>query len=382
MAAYRALGRPLRTLLVAGYGLASFMALRLPRRGADVCAVACYRNERRQFDHLESVSGMPFAHIVLAKAWMLDPRSWGAALRALRRARDAWGLLREYDRGDFLVAARVASTIGYYLRFEPWLRRRPIRAIAVSSDSNPYAMALWAAARQHGLRTIYVTHGHLPEDPPRLDFDLSVLDGPALRRVYERSQGLSGHVVYRGSEGAYRPLDCSGLSGKVLRLGVFLSLVVDWDRLRVLLDALRLHLRPARLRVRLHPNEVVRPDDVAHRLGPDVEISWARSVLLEDAAVCDLVVAGNSSCHLTVLKYGVPTLYVRGLDSVPHDFYRFLESRIVAGVERVEDIDLDAVAAFYADPAWGERFTDFDGSYPGRDLGPEVGAALRAIVGR
>jgi hypothetical protein len=103
-------------------------------------------------------------------------------------------------------------------------------------------------------------------------------------------------------------------------------------------------------------------------------------VLLQDAKLCDVVLAGNSSCHLSLLRYGVPTFYVAGLDQVPHDFYRFLELGIVPAFDKVEAVDLPKLATFYGDPQWSERFTFFDAGYPGKDLSVRVGDAVLGVV--
>lgn len=378
---------PFSTAFVGVYGLHAFLAVDLPR-GSRLVAVGAYRNEGRQFDHLQRLLGEPIGRADLSNRAALRP----ASLRALARLLSdpapllqAVALVHEQDRRhrDFLVGCRVAATAGTHLRFAQLLDGHDAVAILLSSDSNPYAMGAASAAREAGLRTVYVTHGHIPDGPPPLDFDLSIVDGPAVLRVYDESQGRRGAVAFKGAEGEERPMDTRGLrADRPLVLGLFMSLIVDWAAFAPLFRRLRERLRPARIVLRLHPNEVIRDPRALSALDLDetVELSGGERVLTDDAARCDLVIAGNSSAHLTLLRYGVPTVYLPGLDLVPHDFYRFLWHRIVAEAAGPGAIDRTALAAFYEDPDWARRFRDFDAGYGNPAVDEGVRQALQALL--
>lgn len=375
--------------LVAAYGLLAFLRLELPR-GHRMVAVGEYRNEERQFAWLEAVLGEELGRASGDGRLALraeSARALAALLAEPALLREALAHVAEVDRAhaDFLVSARCAQTAGVWLRARQLLRGHDARAILVSSDSNPLAMGVAWAARDAGRRTVYINHGHIPDGPPRLDFDLSILDGPALLRVYEESQGYAGAVVYKGAEGEQRPMDTAGLrADRPLVLGVFMSLIVDWPAFGALFQRIRAALRPARVILRLHPNEVIRDPRALDHLDLDaaVEVSRGEAVLTHEAARCDLVLAGNSSAHLTLLRYGVPTACLPGMDLVPHDFYRFLRLGIVPEVPAPEALDRLALAAFFDDPAWAGRFRSFDAGYQAEELSPGVRAAVRALLER
>lgn len=389
-AVHKMLGKTwLSTLLVSVYGLRAAVCVRAPV--APILGVARYKNERRQFEHLAPCLPLRLEVVELGSDLMMSPSNWWAAAAIFacpRRLALAWRLLHRYNTrsGDFLVACRVASTIGYFLRFDREFSAKSgeseRRVVLVSSDSNPYAMGAAWAARRHGLKTVYVTHGHIPDGPPYLDFDLSIVDGPAVLDVYDSSRGRRGQVVFKGAEGDFRPLTTQPLRAeRGITLGVFMSLIVDWASFAPLLARLKAHLQPETIILRLHPNEVIRdPKALEHVDLEGVEVSYGDTVLTEDAARCDLVIAGNSSCHLTLLRFGVPTAYVPGLDIVPHDFYRFLKRRVVPEFTTPEAIEPSAVADFFEEQGWAARFRAFDAGYDGPALGPDVGRALVALV--
>lgn len=383
LATWRVLGTGRRArAFVGAYGAQSFWGVRAPERDASVWTLAQYANERRQLEALEAlVPEQDVARLELEPA-LIVPRADRPSIAMRRVAR---ALLADYvARGDFLVAARVASTLGYFLRMFPMLARSRARAVWVSSDANPYAVALTAAARAHGLRTCFVTHGHVAEGPPALDFDLAIVDGPAVRDVYARAGTIRAHVVFRGSEGEVRPMQTAELRRHVETLGVFTSILVSWPAVGRAIARLRAVHAPRRVLLRLHPNREMRDRDWAAHLDlSGVEVSDGDRSIEEDASRCALVAAGSSSVHLSVLKLGVPSLYVRDLDELDDDYYRFVQLGILpratdAGPSR------EQIAAFYEDTGWPARFAHFDAAYPDRQAAcdADVRRALLALVER
>ena len=97
-------------------------------------------------------------------------------------------------------------------------------------------------------------------------------------------------------------------------------------------------------------------------LNTNIEISVEGRPIEEDLESCDLVVAGNSNSHLQILKYGVPSVYLSGLDRVTEDLYGFVEGGILYELSNPEDLDLKNLSNFYGQE-WKETFSKFDGSY-------------------
>lgn len=373
-----------RAAFVSLYGVQAYLAVAPPRSGSAPWGLARYRNEGRQLAWLERATGVSIARVGLGPKALLGLGGLAALGRELARpGRVVRGLdlVRRHERGDFLVSARVASTVGYYARL---LRELPegCRAVVVSSDSNPYAMAAWGAARRRGIPIVYITHGHIPEGPPALRFDLSLLDGPAVLAVYERGGGVEGEVAFKGAEGTRGDMQTAPLrETRPFRVGVFLSLVVDWGGVNALLDALAADPRVGSVLLRLHPNEQVRDAPAGLAARPKLEVSGGETILTDDARRCDLVIAGESSCHLTLLKLGVPTVHLPGLDRVPADFYRFLAERVVCGASELAEVSFPAVADFYDDPDWARRFARFDASYLEGPRDAAVASALARALG-
>ncbi|MCP4872121.1 MAG: hypothetical protein GY898_25730 [Proteobacteria bacterium] len=377
-AVHGALPKALRHGLIQAYGWASAARTAPPRGPAPVAAAGRYRNERRQFDRLARDADVGIEAVDLEAG----PAAWLSALTLLGDAEARRVMAVATDHDDFLVACRSAETVGRWLQLRGRLPAST-RAVLVSSDTNPYAVALMAAAREAGLKVAYVNHGHLPEGPPPLDVDLAILDGEALLDVYRRAGPVSAEVVFRGSEGSYRPLHLEGLKPG-LKVGVFASLLVDWPTLERTIEQVREATEASSVLLRLHPNQTIRDPDWASHVSLRLEdrVSDGGRSILNDAEACDLVVAGNSSCHLSLLKYGTPTLQVPDLDLVPHDFYRFLQDHVVPWEEDASAVSLDRVRGFFED-GWKARFARYDAGYPDTDGegARRAAEALRQLAG-
>ena len=157
------------TLLVSLYGVTSHLKV-APLSGAvPIVGVGVYRNEQRQLDYIRRcLRGLALEQFRLSTLRLFNPFIWLGFLWSLRHfamVRGCFRLIARYNaEGDFLVACRVASTVGYYLRFQALLRECEPKGVLVSSDSNPYAMGLAYAARNEKLKTLYINHGHIPDE--------------------------------------------------------------------------------------------------------------------------------------------------------------------------------------------------------------------------
>ncbi|MEC8024072.1 MAG: hypothetical protein VX223_09060 [Myxococcota bacterium] len=389
---YRLLGKQrwAATLLVSGYGIASFLRVSTPNTGR-LWSVGRYRNEERQFAFVQQCAGVDIGRVQITTSAAMRSESIRDLLNLLMSPAEVIGGLRLIHRygesSDFLVSCRVAATVGYTARFRRILSRHTnLDAIIVSSDTNPYATSICEVARDMGIPRVYITHGHMPSGPPRVDFDLWLLDGPELKKVYDRVAPVQGAIAYKGAEGTYQPLRVHGLKRRRLAVGYFASLLVDWEETAKVIQSIRATLNPSKILIRFHPNQTIR-DPAAHTFfaqSEDIKLSDGETLLTDDADQCDLVFAGNSSCHLTLLKYGTPTVYVPGLDIVPHDFYGFLRDRIVPEFPTPQAVCSDSMYRFYSDPKWVVRFQQYDASYMKPDNYPatQVRAALNTLLSR
>jgi len=354
---------------VAAYGLLTARVC-LSAPATPVWALALYENDRRQIERVRAWVG---------SGWIGAPRSGLAlfagavraiarALRARRAARYLRCVRRLCRRHDFLVSCRTTSALACAMAAASALRKPGLRAVLVSSDYNAEAVGLLHAARRAGLATVYVAHAPAHHLSPPLDFTLAVLDGEAALDVYRRKGPVRGRCVFKGVEGAERPLVPEALARDHPVIGLFLPKEVDWQVFRELVSQAREVLAPRRILVRWHPNAQERP--AFGQLLDDASLVEGRAPVASldvDARDCDWVIADrNSSVPLTALKAGVPVVVVPGLAVFPGeqtDLYGLVADGVVpAPCHSFAGTPPASLASFYG-PGWRDRFRRYDGSY-------------------
>lgn len=324
-----------------------------------------FYNEKRQLDFLQKVlSDKRFYFINIKKISIFNFFNNLKVLPLLLSPKVIKIINRVVKKNNFVVSTRIISTLFYYIVFDNLLKKRNIEYFLVSSDSNPYAICIMALAKKYSFKSLYINHGHIPEKPPRLTFDLNILDGQRLFEVYERVSKNNNKTVFKGCEGAYRPLNLENLKKQKIVVGVFLSLITNWQDLQQILNELSCCEFIERIILRIHPNHLVRNDQFIDSIRDieKLEISLANEIATVDLKKCDLLIAANSSVHLTSLKFGIPSIHLNKLDDVPHDFYFFIKLGLIPYYENVKDINLKRIIEFY-DQDWEKTIQYFDHYY-------------------
>lgn len=351
----------LRSWLLLAYGLKSF--LEAPELTGNISCVYSYQNEKTRFEYINAMFGnrvLDFCKI--SAGWNLPEK----VLSLLLNISDLPRLIRLLKfisgRFDFLVSCRISSTIFYYSWFKAEVARRKPEAVLLSSEANPYAMGLLWTAKQFFIPTIYVPHGQVSPRPPRLFYDLSLLDGEELKATFAENGPATGQIIFKGTDGEFTPLKTVYLKSPKT-IGVFLSIIFDPAKLENAIRQIQFRFVDSSILIRLHPNESVSTDEVLHRL-KDLKIilSARRRSLKEDINSCDIIFCGNSGTHLECLRQGVPTIQIPGLDLLPHDTRRFIQNKVVSWYADPALIDVPELTAFYGGD-WAKRMKKYDHYY-------------------
>ena len=381
-------------LLVAGYGLRSFLTINPPRgEHRRIVAVGVHANALHQLDRVAALVGPGEIGRVRTNLSALLWPSTIARLLGLtlsrHHCRRALRLVHAVNcRHDFLVSCRVASTLACYARARSILKSGRAAAVLVSSESNPEEVAFASAARALHIPTIFVSHAYTTPVSPPLDFSLSLLEGEAALEAHRRKGVVKGQVLLIGQEGASAPLDLNRFSRSSPVIGIFAPKAVNWDTFAAVITDCRHRFHARQILIRWHPSMLERPR-LDRTLGSTAGVveSSGTEILQEVASRCDWIVADESSnVHLPVLRLGIPTISVKNIGETPEDrsdLYRFVAARIVfPPVVSLADLPLDAVKTFFSDD-WSERFRRYDVSYlrPGLTVDTEVRQAIRSVAG-
>jgi hypothetical protein len=289
---------------------------------------------------------------------------WGASRRTVKIL----------ARLPYPPAHHVLTAILEYIFYKKLFMRLNCPGILTTNDTAARSNALVAAAKMQGRTTFYIQHAHISTSFPRLIVDVAILDGAAARVLYDAIGKHTARVLYRGVEGEYRHLHLENLHKEKICVGLFINTLPDPPVMQALaaLDALDF---VEKIIVRYHPAFPCTIDFSSEKfsLSDMSRTPWA------DGARCDLVLAGNSSVHLNLVKYGVPCVYLENLDPIGDDYYGFVAAGLLPRVQDASLLNLMQVITHYNKPQWVETMQYFDASY-GKDaaiLQDEIRQALR-----
>jgi hypothetical protein len=315
----------------------SVVAARRPNERRAVAGLQRMLPERRWTDLAFEWRFLPVC-AALASLWPSAIRDGRRSLRLARRLNRRYGVFR---------ALRVVELFAYYRRYCELFAQRPFELAVMSSNSNPHGIALNLAARRFDVPIVLVTHGMPVRPLARLDYDLTMVECEASRRVYEEEGCGMGRTVVKSRKAEFAPMRlCRPPDG--LRVGVFLSKDPVEERVMSCVRSLLADSQVAEVRVRPHPVNLW--PGLAARMASlgDRRISVRSGTsLAADLAQCDLILAGNSTVLLDAVVSGCPAGYVRGFDHGPYDVQSFVRDGLIC-----ESTDFEAIARFYKRDGW------------------------------
>jgi hypothetical protein len=353
--------------LIGFYGLSYFVRARMPQSTPQSLATAVYPNEIKQLDDLDDLMGT--AKPMRVQWSFAHTGGWLALLGNARHLRDVARFMRLFkkieNRLSFMPACRVAEMLFLFIRFRNWLESNRVRAVIVTSDYAPDSAALTCAAASLGIARIYMPHA-LPSystltGRTLLDYEYYIFDSKAMHDRFANKGALGGQVIYRGIRGESRPLQTGRLDRPRLRFGIVLSGLTNLEVLGRTIAGLK-RFSPERILIRGHPVTFANPDFSAIRQkNPEVVIS-SNTTLLQDADSCDLVIGGNTTAFLEILKYGIPAVYLSALDYQPDDYNGFVQDKLLLAIRSADALDPQAIKMFFTS-AWEERLAYFDAAH-------------------
>ncbi|BDI60606.1 hypothetical protein [Qipengyuania nanhaisediminis] len=348
------------------------------RDGAKAVAIANFPNEHKTIERLAAlVPGVAINRMSIARSHIFAPGQLAGMLAMLKAAPRIWSFLRVLvRRHSFMPAARIASTLAFYMRFARMFAESPaLKAALVASNYSPEAVGMAAAAHRHGRRVIYSNHAPVPANgtvvPPVLA-DCAMFHGEETLQTYRRRSRCGAEVGYIGQPGTARAMEWRDTLDTI---GIFLTSGTKADVLQSLIASIRLDLPAARIIVRQHPVTLLKTDFAGIGVDDPLTELTIGNPLDDEIAACDMVVCGNSGVAMNVLSGGRPVAYLSSLDGIKFDANGFVASRLVLSVPWWTDDIYDRLKGFYQAPGWRGVMRSYDASY-----GADIDALKRAAA--
>lgn len=360
---------PVGALLLLLYGLKCFMTIKLPKKKSiELLCFASYPNEHIAINRIKrGFSEIEKDDLLISRKYILNLTNWIAALSYILIIPRLYSFAKICSNNlHFMPACRVFSTVAFYFRFKNILERIDTKGILIANHYSPECTALVASAQSKSIKVVYTNHAHVPEkisflpSPPA---NLMLLTSEAVCQKFHNK--LNQPIQYKliGYEQEKKHLKLDFLSHSKSTVGIFLTALTDMDRVRTLVDKFLKVLNPKQVLIRPHPVALLKENfsDIL-RDYPVVKIS-KNMPLNSDINQCDLVVCGNTSAVIEVLKGGCPVLYDAKLDQISYDYNGFVEGGLISYAEKIDNQLLTKVSAFYKRVGWEKVMQFYDASY-------------------
>lgn len=240
-------------------------------------------------------------------------------------------LLKHEGRRIFSVADAVFASLGWLEAFEKIIDDFKPSVIVFSNDHSLVPRALFFAAKAKKVPTIYIQHASISRYMPKLEFDLSLLEGRDALNKYAK-KGVSGKVKLVGMPrfDVYSKFRKFEGFHNVRTVGIAFNTIDSLERVREITNSL-IASNMERLIIRAHPKDTRNFKEILDIINPRVEFSDSKDETAFDFILrSDIIIAGDSSIHLESKMLNVDSMYYQFSDSAKmYDFYGYIETGFV-----------------------------------------------------
>ncbi len=227
---------------------------------------------------------------------------------------------------------------------------------------SPRGLSLITAAIKENIPSIFILHGACTPSYqgiiyPTFPVDLHLLKSKASQDRMNIKASRAKQIAYYGLPGDEKPL--RSVPEIIKSFGICLPYGISKDVLDHLIDDIQKNFQPQQVNIRFHPRDQLRHN--YQKSG--IIISSSYETVQDFANNCDLIVAGNTSAILDILKIGCPVIYLDSMDTFGTDVYGFSDMRLIPEFKAINDISLDLCNIVYLDRNWPTVMSYFDSSY-------------------
>ncbi|WP_299701114.1 hypothetical protein [uncultured Pontibacter sp.] len=233
------------------------------------------------------------------------------------------------------------DAVGFYEVYLQKLRKYRPQAIVFANDHNADARAILLAAKQLGIKTVYVQHSSVSNLFPPLAFDLNLLEGQDSLDKYTQCGQVTSRVEFIGMPKADKFVPLRNKSQTVKVLGIACSLMDLTEEVRTLLSNISRDFPNLRIILRPHPRDKRNFSFIQH-ISPHIQLSdIQRQSVFEYLQDLDMLISGNSGIHLEAVLLNVWSVYFNlnpkeGL----HDYYGYAAHGLIEAAPSYKDLSL------------------------------------------
>lgn len=222
------------------------------------------------------------------------------------------------------------DAVGFYEVYLSKIRKYKPKAIVFANDHNADARAMLLAAKNAGIKTIYIQHASVSALFPPLSFDLNLLEGQDALDKYAACGPITGEVKLIGMPKADDYVKDRNTSKVISTVGIGCNMLDDMAEIESLLHELSKALPEIKFILRPHPRD---KRNFAKLLNSSSNIELSDSS--EEATFdylkrLDAQISGNSGIHLEAVLLNVWSIfYDFAPNNALNDYYGFVHHGLV-----------------------------------------------------
>lgn len=378
---YQASPNVIKAAALVVYGMKCYLSLVRVRRGEpQLVYFASYPNEHRVLGHIRSIlQPTRYDEVTISLRNCLRfaaLRRFFAVLPAIPRLYRFAARLAE--RHDFMPACRIFSTVTYYKQFNRLLDE-DVRAVFIACHYSPECLGLAAAAHRSGKKVLFTNHANGAGDSGYavpLHADLVAVTSEAMADVFRRHTPQELNIVPFTISEPQSTMRVPDPDADALTVGIYLTALTNLERLQEIVAEWSRLPAIESIVIRVHPAEVVNADMSGiggFRVQPEISRT---NPLSDDIERTDIVVCGNSSVVVEVLRGGRPVLYDHRVDDIVFDYNGYVGRELVTTYPKTIDGDVfEQMSRHYLSEDWRRKMRYFDAGYQ-----KDEGAIARQFV--
>lgn len=254
---------------------------------------------------------------------------------------------------------RIVSACGIYICYRKLFKNSNVKIAIYSNDHSPDSRAFFLAARDEGIKTVYIPHASITNLFPPLECDIAFLEGEDMKNKYEQISPIRESEVFLIGSPKLNNFIIKNkqlsqtIKTNFLTIGVAYNLLDDSRKIINLIDTILedSRLEEAQVIIRPHP-----------RIKKPIKVSSGRvsySNALEEVAYeylskLDVLISGPSNIILEAISLKIPTMQFMFSDKLL-DSYDFCSKGLIQKIfKNIEDV----IEAIYTKSV--ENYCNFD----------------------
>jgi len=232
-----------------------------------------------------------------------------------------WSSLPSFIETNFIVYGFYTWFLFYFSHIKP-------KSMIMSNDHSPMHRLIIVVCNSLHIPTVYIQHASVTEKFPKLNFTISLLEGPDSFNKY-KSKGIESKVYQVGMLKFDGYKNSVNKNKTLLSLGVAVNILDRFDKISELLNHIRLSFPELKIILRPHPRDkrIREFYELCDNTTCVISVSKEESSF-DFLSKIDALISSESSIHLEAVLMNVyPIYYLFGENII--DSYGYIKNNLI-----------------------------------------------------